>query len=84
MNGLMRALFGGISWQGWLILVMCILLLASVAVVRHSDREAGALKERMRIDQANDAAGTKADQAERDVLNCRPGKWNREAGRCDR
>ena len=36
-----------------------------------------------RIEGANDAAGDKADEAERRVLDCR-GTWNRETSRCDR
>ena len=67
---LIRAFFGSLGWQGWLILVMCILLLASVAAVRHSDRETGALKERTRIEQANDAATGKADAAEQRYRAC--------------
>ena len=35
------------------------------------------------IEQANDKAESDADKAERDVLNCPPGKWSKEARKCE-
>lgn len=37
-----------------------------------------------RIERVNNDARRKADEAERDVMNCPPGKWSREHNRCDR
>lgn len=34
------------------------------------------------INKANKASETVADKAERDVLACPAGKWNKEAGKC--
>lgn len=36
------------------------------------------------ITKSNTEAGGKADSAERDVLACPAGKWNREAEKCER
>jgi hypothetical protein len=57
------------------------LVLASAAIYakgRIDGRESAIAK----IEAANDAAADIADKAERDVLNCPPGQWNREAGKC--
>jgi len=35
------------------------------------------------INKANKASETVADKAERDVLACPAGKWNKEAGKCN-
>lgn len=37
----------------------------------------------LKIERANDAAESDADKAERDVMNCPPGKWNKEARKCE-
>lgn len=79
---MIAALLAGIGWRGWLALLAGLLMVTAVVVKEHRDREAGAAKERARIEQANDAAEGKADAAERDVLACPPGKWNKEARRC--
>ena len=79
---MIAALFAGIGWRGWLALMAGLMLVAGVIVKEHRDREAGAAKERARIERANDAAESKADAAERGVLACPPGKWNKEASRC--
>lgn len=78
----LRAFFGGLGWQGWFGLIMAGALLTAIVMVRSADRDAGATRERARIEGANDAAGDKADEAERRVLDCR-GVWNREASRCE-
>lgn len=36
------------------------------------------------ITKSNTEAGSKADNAERGVLACPAGKWNREAEKCER
>lgn len=79
---MIAALLAGIGWRGWLALMAGLLLIAAVVVKERRDREAGAATERARIERANDAAESKADAAERDVLACPPGRWNKEASRC--
>lgn len=46
--------------------------------------DAGKARAAQQIEQANDASEGKADAAERGVLECPPGKWNREGGKCGR
>ena len=36
------------------------------------------------VERANRKAQDAADAAQRDVLTCPAGRWNREAGRCER
>lgn len=78
----LRAFIDGMGWKGWLVLSLALALLAAVYMVRSADRDAGATRERARIEGANDAAGGKADAAEQRVLDCR-GTWNRETSRCE-
>jgi 3-hydroxyisobutyrate dehydrogenase-like beta-hydroxyacid dehydrogenase len=83
MMTIFAAFFGGIGWRGWFGLAMAGALLTAIYMVRSADREAGAAKERARMERANRAAGDAADQAERRVLDCPSGRWNREVGRCE-
>lgn len=78
----LRAFIDGMGWKGWLVLSLALALLTAIVMVRSADRDAGATSERARIEGANDAAGDKADEAERRVLDCR-GTWNRETSRCE-
>lgn len=78
---MIAALFSGIGWRGWLALTVGLLLMAAVVVKERRDREAGAAKERERIERANRAKENAADAAEREVLDCQPPKqWIRGQG----
>ena len=78
---MIAALLSGIGWRGWFALFAGLMLLAAVVVKEHRDREAGAAKERDRIERANAAATDKADAAERRVLDCQPPRqWIRGQG----
>lgn len=66
----LKALFGGIGWRGWLALTTGGALLTAVVMVRSADRDAGAMRERQRIERANDAADDKADEAEQRYRAC--------------
>lgn len=79
---MIAALLARIGWQGWLMLTAGVALVWLVWTVRDADREAGAAKERARIERANRTAEDAADDASRRVRACPPGAWNRETGRC--
>ena len=65
----------------WLALVaFALAVFASIYAKGRIDGRDGAVT---KIEAANKASGSKADAAEREVLNCPPGKWNREAGKCE-
>lgn len=80
MSAILKAIFGGIGWRGWLALAAGLTIIASVFMVRSADRQTGALKEQQRIQRANDAARDKADAAQQGVLDCPAGKWARGEG----
>lgn len=66
-------------WLAGFVIVLAVL--ASIYANGRIDGRASAVA---KIEAANAKTETKADAAERDVLECPPGKWNREAGRCER
>lgn len=65
-------------WLGGALLIAAII--ASIYAKGRTDGKAHALA---KIERANKKASDKADAAERDVLACPAGKWNREAGKCE-
>lgn len=64
-------------WLGGALLIVAIA--ASIYAKGRIDGKAHAVA---KIEAANTKAEKSADAAERDVLACPAGKWNREAGRC--
>lgn len=81
----MNALFQLIGLRGTILLLITIGAFAGIFYAFHvvEQRKIGRQQERTRIEQVNNANRDKADAAERNVLNCPPGKWNREASRCE-
>ena len=65
-------------WLAGALLVAAVL--ASIYAKGRIDGREGAIA---KIEAANKASGSKADAAERDVMACPAGKWNREAGKCE-
>lgn len=59
------------------------LIVALAASIYAKGRVDGRDNERAKAIAANRANDSKADAAERGVLACPAGKWNREAGRCE-
>lgn len=66
-----------LPWQAWAIVA----LLLAVGLYGCSQRDAGEQAARQQIQQSNQAARDKADEATRDVENCR-GSWDRDRGLC--
>ena len=65
----------------WIAIVAVALALASGLYIKvRNDGKTAALGE---IKAANEAIMTEADKAERSVLDCPPGKCNREARKCE-
>lgn len=64
-------------WLGGALLIAAIL--ASIYAKGRIDGKAHAVA---KIERANKKVNDKADAAERDVLACPAGKWDREAGKC--
>lgn len=58
-------------------------IVAAFAVVNRIE-QAGADRERVRTEIGNKVSGSKADAAERDVLSCPAGKWNKETSTCEK
>jgi hypothetical protein len=71
-----------ISPIGRSIALGAIALLAIFGALLMAERR-GAEKAVQKIERANSASETMADKAERSVLDCPPGKWNREARKCE-
>ena len=65
-------------WIGGALLIVAIS--ASIYAKGRIDGRASAIA---KIEAANTKALSKADAAERDVLACPPGKWNKEARKCE-
>lgn len=65
-------------WLGGALLIVAIA--ASLYGMGRADGKAAAIA---KIEAANAKALSKADAAERNVLSCPPGKWSREAGKCE-
>lgn len=64
----------------WIAIVAVTLALVLGLYIKiRNDGKTAALNE---IKAANEAAMTEADKAERNVLNCPPGKWDREKRKC--
>lgn len=59
-----------------------LMVLGAVASLTWCSYDYGRNSARIEIDRANEKAGANADKAERGVLHCPPGKWNREARKC--
>lgn len=66
-------------WLGGIAFVLAII--ASIYAKGRIDGRAQAVA---KIEAANERSLSKADAAERDVLSCPPGKWNKEARKCER
>lgn len=73
-------LFSPMGWRIALALAAMIALFGAFYVIEKRGEE----RARAKIEAANAKAQSKADAAERDVMSCPPGKWNRESGKCVR
>lgn len=70
-----------VPWQVWLCAIAVGLAFLWHRSEVNSAYKRGGDDEKARIEQANEAAKEKADEAERDVRNC-DGEWSRELGKC--
>lgn len=72
------------NWRFVLKAAVALAVSGSLAWVALALIDHGRMKERQAMTQRVETDRSKADVAERDVLDCPAGKWDREAMRCER
>jgi hypothetical protein len=82
MLALLARLAGGPLMRAALPLGLAVMAMALIFYALHRADMNGRQKALEAVRAANERAAGKADAAERQVLTCPPGLWNRETRRC--
>jgi hypothetical protein len=83
MIGIGLSFLSRVPWQVWAGAAVVIGFLLWTWHIERTAYERGRAEETTRIERANRESERRADEAARALANCPPGKWNREAGKCE-